>query len=102
MSFAGFFIPIILASLVCIGGFFFIINLIKEKYVSAWLKSILIFLQITIFVIYVIILSGFLKYRYDSDIKHAYYHGISIKREVHFDNQNNIEKVDTTFYVNYN
>ena len=40
------------------------------------------------------------KIQYDKGIKRAYYHGVSIKREVCFDNQNNIEKVDTIFYVN--
>lgn len=56
-------------------------------------------MQITVFVIFVIILSIFIKYSYDKGIKRAYYHGVSIKREIHFDNQNNIEKVDTIFYV---
>lgn len=47
----------------------------------------------------VISLSLILEEFYNTDIKHAYYHGVSIKREVYFDNQNNIEKVDTIFYI---
>lgn len=99
MNLAGIIISIILSCLICIGILFFIIGLIKDKYVSTWLKITLTFLQITVFVIFVIVLSTFIKYSYDADIKRAYYHGISIKREVRFDDENNIEKVDTIFYI---
>lgn len=99
MNLASIIISIILSCLVCIGISSFIIGLINDKHVSTWLKITLTFLQITIFVIFIIIVSTFIKYSYDADIKRAYYHGVFIKREVHFNNQNNIEKVDTIFYV---
>lgn len=99
MSLADVIISIIFLCLVCSGLSFFIVYVIKNKPVSVWLKSITISLQLITFIALIIVISVNFKIQYDKDIKRAYYHGISIKREVHFDNQNNIEKVDTIFYV---
>lgn len=99
MNLAGIIISISLACLACVGISFFILNLIKNKYVSNCFKTILILIETILFIFLVTVLSVSLKQSYDENIKHAYYHGVSIKREVHFDNQNNIEKVDTIFYI---
>lgn len=100
MNLASIIISIILSCLVCVGLSFFIAESIKDKHVPTWLKSIGISLQVAVFIALIIVISANLKFHYDKDIKRAYYHGVSIKREVHFDNQNNIEKVDTIFYIN--
>ena len=99
MDFVSIFISIIFICLIWTGLFSFIIKFIEDKYVPIWLKSIMISLQITVFIGLIIVISLGFKLRYDENIKHAYYHGVSIKREVYFDNQNNIEKVDTIFYI---
>ena len=100
MNLAGIIIYIIFLCLVCAGLSFFIVDAIKDKYIPTWLKSIGISLQLIIFIALIIAISMNFKIQYDKGIKRAYYHGVSIKREVCFDNQNNIEKVDTIFYVN--
>ena len=89
----------ILSCLASIGLLYCVLDVIKDEYIPILLKSILIFLQIILFITLIIILSSILENTYNKDIKHAYYHGVSIKREVYFDNQNNIEKVDTIFYI---
>lgn len=99
MNLAGIIISIIFSCLVCVGLSFFIVEAIKNKYVPTWLKSIGISLQITIFICLIIVISTSLKLQYDKDIKRAYYHGVSIKTTVHFDNENNIEKADTIFHI---
>ena len=99
MVFVSIFISIIFICLIWTVSFSFIVKVIKDEYASIWLKSIMISLQITVFIGLIIVVSLAFKLRYDENIKHAYYHGVSIKREVHFDNQNNIEKVDTIFYI---
>lgn len=100
MNLADIIISIIFLCLVCAGLSFFIANVIKSKYISIRVKSITISLQLIVFVILIIVISTNLKLYYDKDIKRAYYHGVSIKTTVHFDNENNIEKADTIFYVN--
>ena len=92
-------ISITFLCLVCAGLSFFIVDVIKNKSISVWLKSITISLQLIVFIILIAVISINFKIQHDKDIKRAYYHGVSIKREVHYDNQNNIEKVDTIFYV---
>lgn len=99
MNLAGIIISIILSCLVGAGLSFFIVYTIKDRHISTWLKSITIPLQIIVFIALLIVISVNFKIQYDKSIKRAYYHGVSIKREVHYDNQNNIEKVDTIFYV---
>lgn len=99
MNLAGIIISIIFSCLVCVGLSFFIVEAIKDKYVPTWLKSIAISLQITVFICLIIVVSVSLKLHYDKNIKRAYYHGVSIKTTVHFDNENNIEKADTIFYI---
>lgn len=100
MNLTAIIISIIFLCLVCAGLSFFIVGVIKNKCVSVWFKSIIISLQLIVFIALIIAISMNFKIQYDKGIKRAYYHGVSIKREVHFDNQNNIEKVDTIFYVN--
>ena len=100
MNLADIIISITFLCLVSAGLTFFIVDVIKNKSVSVWLKPIIISLQVIVFIALIIVISTNLKFHYDKDIKRAYYHGVSIKREVRFDNQNNIEKVDTIFYVN--
>lgn len=99
MNLADIIISIIFLCSVCVGLSFFIVDVIKNKHISTWLKLIVIPLQLAVFIILIIVISINFKIEHDKVIKRAYYHGVSIKREVHFDNQNNIEKVDTIFYV---
>ena len=99
MNLATIIISIIFLCLVCAGLSFFIVNLIKDKSAPVWLKSITISLQIIVFIVLIAVISINFKIQHDKAIKRAYYHGVSIKREVRFNNQNNIEKVDTIFYI---
>lgn len=99
MNLAGIIISIILLCLVCAGLSFFIVEAIKDKYIPTWLKSIGISLQLIVFIVLVLAISVNFKIQYNKAIKRAYYHGVSIKTTVHFDNENNIEKADTIFYI---
>lgn len=100
MNLADIIISIILPCLVCVGLSFFIADAIEDKHIPTWLKSIEISLQIVVFIALIIVISTNFKIQYNKVVKRAYYHGVSIKTTVRFDNENNIEKADTIFYVN--
>jgi hypothetical protein len=99
MNLATIILYIIFSCLVCSGLSFFIVYVIKDKSGPVWLKSITISLQVITFIALIVIISAKFKIQYDKDVKKAYYHGVSIKTTVYFDNENNIEKADTVFYI---
>ena len=99
MNLADIIISITFLCLVCSGLSFFIVDVIKNKHTSTRVKSIIISLQLVVFIALITFISINFKLYYDKDIKQAYCNGVSIKTTVHFDNENNIEKADTIFYI---